>query len=370
MMSDHMILITGGTGFVGREVVRELLARGYRVRVLARRPEHAVDPQKNSALEIVPGDVLKPETLPPALAGVKTVIHLVGIIAETPRVTFEQAHTEATRNVLAAAKRAGVTRHLQMSALGTRPGARSRYHLSKWEAEELVRQSGMDWTIFRPSLIYGYDDRDRLLNLLRKALSWPLDFILLDTFPVLDGGKARIQPVSIREVAHCFAHAVSSETAIGETYDLVGPVDFSWREMVVKVARAMGKGVLDHRIPLALFTRLLLWVAALLLPVLAVAGLAMERLSLAWAEIFAGLGLALLVAAIRWKKLIIFGIPGGLLRMIARVLERIAPRNLQFGEQLKMAGEDNIGDPLPASQAFAYMPESFEEGVARLLKRV
>src|SRR5271154_4506774 len=160
-----MILVTGGTGFVGHEVVGELLALGYRVRLLARHPERADSFAHHPRVELVQGDALRPDTLPAAMAG-------------------EQAHTEATRNVLAAAKQAGVTRWVQMSAIGTRPFARSRYHLTKWEAEELVRQSGLDWTIFRPSLIYGHDERDRLLNLLRRALSWPLDFLQLYSFPL------------------------------------------------------------------------------------------------------------------------------------------------------------------------------------------
>jgi len=366
-----MIFVTGGTGFVGQEVIRELLARGHRVRVLARHPERAVDLKKHPGIEIVQGDVLKPETLAAAMSGAQAVIHLIGIIAETSRVTFQQAHTEATRNVLAAAKQAGVTRYIQMSAAGTRAGARSRYHITKWEAEELVRQSGLDWTIFRPSLIYGYDERDRLLNLLRRALSWPFDLIQLHTFPLLNGGRALIRPVSVREVAHCFARAVSSEVAIGQTYELVGPVAFSWREMVIKVARALGKSVILHeKIALALFTRLLFWLVTLLMPVGVIAGLATGKLSLSEAEIFIGLGIVLLVAAIRWKKLIIYNIPSGLLLRIARMFEVVAPPGLQFGEQVKMAEEDNVGDPLPAAQAFSYKPESFEQGVARLLERL
>src|SRR5271154_4990836 len=174
-----MILVTGGTGFVGHEVVGELLALGYRVRLLTRHPDRRNRFTGHPRVECVQGDALRPDTLPAAMAGVEAVIHLIGIIAETSRVTYEQAHTEATRNLLAAAKQAGVTRWVQMSAIGTRPFARSRYHLTKWEAEELVRQSGLDWTIFRPSLIYGHDEHDRLLNLLRLALSGPADLIQL-----------------------------------------------------------------------------------------------------------------------------------------------------------------------------------------------
>lgn len=365
-----MIFVTGGTGFVGQEVIRELLDRGHRVRVLTRYPEREIRWKKQLGIEIVQGDVLKPETLRTAMAGTKAVIHLVGIIAETSHVSFEQAHTEATRNVLSAAKEAGVTRYIQMSAAGTRAGARSRYHITKWEAEELVRQSGLDWTIFRPSLIYGYDEHDRLLNLLRKALSWPLDLIQLYTFPVLNGGSTLIQPVSVREVAHCFVRAISNEAAISQTYELVGPAAFSWREMIAKVAHTLGNNILHEKPLLALFTRLILGLMVLLIPVAIIAGLMMGRMSLSWVVIFAGLWTLPFLAALRWRNLIIYSVPSGLLFMVAGILEKIAPRYLQFGEQLKMAEEDNIGDPLPASHAFAYVPESFEQGVARLLEHV
>ena len=119
-----MILVTGGTGFVGREVIRELLALGYKVRLLVRNPQRAHFFANDSRVEIVQGDVLQPETLSAAMANVQSVIHLIGILVETPRVTYEQAHGEATRNLLASARQAGVTRWLQMSAAGTRPGAR------------------------------------------------------------------------------------------------------------------------------------------------------------------------------------------------------------------------------------------------------
>ena len=362
-----MILVTGGTGFVGREVVGELLALGYPVRLLVRHPERGNPFAHHARVECIQGDALRPGTLPAAMAGVQAVIHLIGIIAETSRMTFEQAHTEATRNVLAAAKQAGVTRWVQMSALGTRPAARSRYHLTKWEAEELVRQSGLDWTIFRPSLIYGHDEHDRLLNLLRRALSWPLDFIGLYSFPLLDGGEPLIQPVSVREVARCFALAPAKQASIGRTYDLAGPAAFSWRAMVFKIMAALGKKGLYEEIPLLLLLRALLWLATVLLPCLIVAGLAADTLNPAVAEVGAGLWVALLLAAHRWRLVILFRVPGEPLILASEALNAFAPRGLRCSEILKMAVEDNVGDPRPAAETFDYVPESFEQGLARIL---
>lgn len=363
-----MILVTGGTGFVGQEVVAKLAALGQPVRVLARHPERAATLARLPRVEVVRGDALQPETLPAAMTGVTAVIHLIGIIAETSRVTYEQAHTEATRNVLAAAQNAGVTRWVQMSAIGTRPHARSRYHLTKWAAEELVRQSGLDWTILRPSLIYGYDERDRLLNLLRLALSWPFDLVQLYSLPLLDGGEPRIQPVSVREVAHCFALAPSKEASVGQTIDLVGPVAFSWREMVFKILHALGKKGLYEEIPLLLIVRTLLWLAVALLPILLIAGLATGKLAPVVTEVGAGVWAGLGLVACRWRTVVIFALPGEPLILASEALAAILPRELQGSEPLKMAREDNTGDPRPASEIFAYAPESFEQGLAKIYR--
>jgi NADH dehydrogenase len=361
-----MILVTGGTGFVGREVVAELLALGYQVRLLVRHPQRENAFSRHPRVECLRGDALQPDTLPAAMTGIRAVIHLIGIIAETSHVTYEQGHIEATRNLLTAARNAGVTRWIQMSAIGTRPHARSRYHLTKWEAEMLVRQSALDWTIFRPSLIYGHDERDRLLNLLRRTLSWPLDFLTLYSFPLLDGGTPRIQPVSVREVARCFALAPAKEAAIGQTYDLVGPVAFSWREMVFKIMTALGKHGIYEEIPILLKLRALLWLITLLLPVAIIAGLAFGTLGLVTAEIGAGIWVVLFLTALRWRQVILFCVPGDPLILASEALNIFAPRALQCSEMLKMAVEDNVGDPRPAAEAFSYTPETFEQGLAKI----
>jgi len=319
-------------------------------------------------MQVVRGDALKPETLPAAMAGVHAVIHLIGIITETSRVTYEQAHTEATRNVLAAAQQAGVTRWIQMSAIGTRPHARSRYHLTKWAAEELVRNSGLDWTILRPSLIYGYDERDRLLNLLRLALSWPLNGVQLYSLPLLDGGEPLVQPISVREVAHCFALAPSKEASVGRTIDLVGPVAFSWREMVCEILNALGQQGLYQEIPLLLMLRTLLWGAVLLLPILLIVELALHRVGPVAAEVGAGLWVGLFLAAYRWRTVLIYSVPGEPLILASEALAAILPRELQGSEALKMAREDNTGDPRPATEIFAYTPETFEQGLAKIYR--
>jgi NADH dehydrogenase len=362
-----MILVTGGTGFVGQEVVLALLKLGYKVRLLVRDPHRARRFANNPQIELVQGDVLRPETLPAALRDVQAVIHLVGIIVETRQVTYQQAHFEATRNLLLAARAAGVSRWIQMSAAGTRPYASSQYHLTKWRAEELVRQSGLDWTILRPSLIYGYDERDRLLNMIRRVLSNPVDLLLLNSFPLLDGGRPLVQPISVREVAHCFAHGLSKEPSVGRTFELVGPVPLSWREMVFKIATALGKKAIYEEIPLLLILRKWLWLTLVLIPPIVVIGFLIDRVTWLGAEFAAACWVIPVVLAMRWRETIIFNVPSEPLQIIVSGLDTWAPQGFRFGEPLKMAAEDNIGDPLPAAQVFDYQPESFDDGVAKLL---
>jgi uncharacterized protein YbjT (DUF2867 family) len=358
-----MILVTGGTGFVGREVVKELATLGRPIRLLVRQPERVRSSFPQLRIELVEGDALKPQTLPAAMKGVKAVIHLIGIISETSHVTYEQAHTEATRNLLAAAKAAGVTRWVQMSAIGTRPHARSRYHLTKWAAEESVRASGLDWTILRPSLIYGHDERDRLLNLLRRVATWPVNILTFRTIPLINGGEPLIQPVSVREVARCFANAPARAASIGQTFDLVGPVAFSWREMVLKIAAILGKKAFYEKIPIFAKLRALVWLGLLLIPLLAIVGLTMGTIGVVGAKAATALWLGLLVIAYRWRALILFYLPGELMIMASEPLNAFAPRELRASEMLKMAVEDNVGDPKPAAKVFDYVPESFEQGV-------
>jgi uncharacterized protein YbjT (DUF2867 family) len=183
-------------------------------------------------VELFHGNVLSAESLAGAFDGAKAVIHLVGIINEWKENTFQRAHVEATKNVVDGAKKAGVKRYIHMSALGAREGAASRYHQTKWAAEEYVRKSGLAWTIFRPSLVYG--EGDRSINVLRQMVR-AAPFI-----PVLGKGEAKIQPVSVRSVALAFVRAIKNDDAIQKIYDLVGPEAFTWNELYDKLMMATG----------------------------------------------------------------------------------------------------------------------------------
>jgi uncharacterized protein YbjT (DUF2867 family) len=228
------VAVTGGTGFVGRAVVGALSRHGHQARCLVRAaPEGRVTGL--NGVSTVPGDVTQPAGLPEALRGADAVVHLVGIIRERPGrgVTFERLHAEATRNVVAAAREAGVPRFVHMSALGARARAPSRYHQTKWAAEETVRQSGLDWTIFRPSVIFG--PGDGFVTVLARLVRW------LPIVPVVGSGKNRLQPVSVTDVAESFARAVERPPTAGQAFAVGGPRAYTFDQVLDEVGAALGR---------------------------------------------------------------------------------------------------------------------------------
>lgn len=230
------VFVTGGTGFVGHEILRQLLAAGHSVRALVR-PGSEKKLLPDEQIKIHHGDVCDPETLVGALEGCEAIIHLVGIIREFPGkgITFQKLHVEATGNLLAAAEAQGVRRFLQMSANGTRENATTPYHQTKWQAEQAVRASRLDWTIFRPSLIYGAGGEfvTMISDLLHK----------LPIVPVLGDGQYRMSPVAVEDVASGFVRALQTPASIGQVYHCCGPQSCSYDELLEAFGQAMGK---DH----------------------------------------------------------------------------------------------------------------------------
>src|SRR5437899_5042326 len=148
------VFLTGATGFVGRHMLRRLLAEGHSVRALVRDPQKA-NLAEHAKVELVAGDVAEGTGLDQGMQGRDAVIHLVGIIVEKGKNTFEHVHHLSTRNVVEAARRTGIKRFVQMSALGVRANGVAPYQTTKWKGEEEVRRSGILFCILRPSLIFG-----------------------------------------------------------------------------------------------------------------------------------------------------------------------------------------------------------------------
>ena len=228
------VFITGGTGFVGSAVLKQLVEAGHEVRALVR-PGSEGKLAVQAGFEIVPGDATEPGTLEGALEGCGAVIHLVGIIREFPSrgITFERLHVEGTRNILAAAQAQGVTRYLHMSSNGSGPSGTTAYHGTKWAADQAVRGSDRAWTIFRPSLIFGKGGEfvTMLADLIRK----------MPVVPVIGDGRYRMQPVAVAQVAESFVRALEMPETVGQTYHLGGGESYSYDEILDLTGRAIGR---------------------------------------------------------------------------------------------------------------------------------
>lgn len=247
------IFVTGGTGFVGKEVVRLLAGTGHHVVALVRSGSEGKLP-KIPHVSVHIGDVTEPDSLLRGMQGCDVVIHLVGIIREYPErgVTFERLHVDATRHVLDAAAAQGVRRYLHMSANGVRAGAVTGYHRTKWLAEEAVRASQLDWTIVRPSLIFGPGSEfvNMLTAMVRK----------LPLVPVIGDGCYRLQPVAVGQVAQTYLKAPAMPETLHRIFHLGGAESYAYDEILDLTGKALGRSkVIKLHQPVALVKPVVKW---------------------------------------------------------------------------------------------------------------
>lgn len=230
------VLVTGATGYVGSHVVPALQARGHAVRALVR-SDGAGLPE---GVESVRGDVTDVASLGGAFDGVDAVVHLVGIIDESPSkgVTFERIHVDGTRNVAYAAREAGVQRFVHMSANGARADGRSAYQTTKWRAEEVVRGVGFPHlVVFRPSTLFGDPgpDHPEFAKRLWDTLVRPFPIL-----PVFGTGDYQLQPVAVEACAQAMAEAVTRDASHGQSYCVAGAERIPYREVLRRIARGGG----------------------------------------------------------------------------------------------------------------------------------
>lgn len=226
------VLVTGGTGFVGPHVVHALRARETPVRALVRDPARATR-LTAWGVELAAGDVADPASLRAACEGVDAVVHLVAIIRGRPD-DFERVMSQGTRNVVAAAQDAGVRRFVLASALGLDERSKDAvpYFAAKWEMERAVKESGLEHVIFRPSFVFGRDG-GVLPTFVRLARFAPVT-------PIVGGGRQRLQPIWIEDLAEYYARALDEQAAANRTFELGGPDAVSWNEFWERLKRVLG----------------------------------------------------------------------------------------------------------------------------------
>jgi uncharacterized protein YbjT (DUF2867 family) len=227
------VLVTGGTGFVGTHLVNALLRRGHAVAVLGRDADSTRN-RYNRPVEGIAGNVLDLASLVPAIRGRDAVVHLVGVIHEKGEQTFERMHRDAPGHVVTAMRETGVRRLVHMSAMGSSEDSPSEYGRTKAAGEKLVKESGLDWTVFRPSIVFG--PGDGFVSLLASIVRLNPLFI-----PVIGSGQTRFMPVSVYDVARAFAAALERPETIGKVYELGGPQTFTLDEIYREIAAAVGK---------------------------------------------------------------------------------------------------------------------------------
>ncbi|ADJ25666.1 NAD-dependent epimerase/dehydratase [Dehalogenimonas lykanthroporepellens BL-DC-9] len=235
-----MILITGASGFVASHLIPRLHKDGHRLRCLVTSEAEGSHIQAPGA-ELAVGNVADPDSLRSAMAGVDTVIHLVAIIRESKRATYHQVNVVGTQNVVNAAREAGVKRFIHMGILGASADPRYTYLHSKWLGMEAVRNSGLDYSILQPSVMFG-QGAGFIASLVRSVNMVP--FIV----PIAGNGKSRLQPIWVGDVVTCVMKLVAGEKS-GESCPVGGPEIMTYETMLDELLRAMGKKQLKIKIP-------------------------------------------------------------------------------------------------------------------------
>ena len=227
MLRDEIITVFGGSGFIGRHVVRALAKAGYRVRVASRRPHLAQDLRVMGVVgqvQLVQANLRVAASVERALDGASAVVNLVGILNENGRQTFTRLHAQGAKTVAEAAAAAGITQFIQMSSIGADIDSASRYARTKAEGEAFVKAAVPTATILRPSIVFGTEDGffNRFAGMARFAPALPL----------FGGGKTKFQPVFAGDVARAVVAALQAPEARGETYELGGPGVYTFAELM------------------------------------------------------------------------------------------------------------------------------------------
>jgi NADH dehydrogenase len=241
------VLVAGGTGFIGSYLCRALAERGHDVTALARsggEPSEGVD--------VATGDVTDYDSIAGAVEGQDAVVNLVALSPlfepKGGNVMHDRIHRGGTENLVRAAEDAGVEGFLQLSALGADPDGDTAYIRAKGQAEEIVRESDLDWTIFRPSVVFGEGGEFVSFTKRLKGMFAPG----VPLYPLPGGGKTRFQPIHVEDLVPMLADALEDDEHVGETYEIGGPETLTLRQVTDLVYEAEKKGVTIVPLPMPL----------------------------------------------------------------------------------------------------------------------
>ena len=243
-----MILITGATGYIGRHLVARLVAQGERPRCLVRDTKRAATILPADKVELVRGDTVDSATLQEAVRGIDTIVHAAFITADHKESTgnhYEDTNVRGTANLIQAAKDAGVKRIIEISGLGTKEDKPGSYMQGRFLAEKMLKESGVDWTIIQPSVLFGKDAPfiKGLADLIRTA----------PVVPLIGGGKTLFQPIYVEDVVTVIIKVLEDPARTsGKTYTIGGPAYYSFSQVIDILLETMHKSRIKAPAPTAL----------------------------------------------------------------------------------------------------------------------
>ena len=232
-----MLLITGATGYIGQHLVARLVAQGERPRCLVRDTQRAAAILPSEKVELVQGNTTLPASLEVAMLGVDTVVHAAFITADRKQSAgnhYEATNVQGTANVVQAAQSAGVKRMIEMSGLGTKPDKPGSYMQGRYLAEEVLKESNLDWTIIQPSVLFGKDAPfiKGLSDLIRTA----------PVVPLIGGGNTLFQPIYVEDVVTVVMKVLEDPArTTGKTYTIGGPEYYTFTQIIDALLHAMHK---------------------------------------------------------------------------------------------------------------------------------
>ncbi len=226
------IAITGGTGFIGRHVARDLIAHGHEVIIIAR-GRYSRNTQPIEGATFMALDANDTDKLTHAFEGCDAVVHCAGTSVEDARQTFHRLHVEGTRSAVSAAERAHVKKFVLLSYLSVRPTVKSEYHTTKWQGEEIVRSSKLNFTILKAGLVYGPGDHllNNLSNLFRK----------IPVFAAVGLKEKTVRLVAVEDLVEVIRASLDEDRFARQTVAVLGPEEFPFSQAARRIARAMGK---------------------------------------------------------------------------------------------------------------------------------